>query len=117
MSAAADPAEEKDAKDEVRWRFKPRQLDITWGVGSAEYTEETATKEKFQTSPRIKTATPVDESALSTFRSIFLGRALKKGSLSLNITGIPSRVDATIESANVTSAFDVFSEIIQFLRP
>ncbi|KAJ6728259.1 hypothetical protein OIU74_006337 [Salix koriyanagi] len=36
MSAAADPAEEKDAKDEVRWRFKPRQLDITWG-GDSQY--------------------------------------------------------------------------------
>ncbi|KAJ6761131.1 PROTEIN PHLOEM PROTEIN 2-LIKE A9 [Salix purpurea] len=36
MSAAADPAEEKNAKDEVRWRFKPRQLDITWG-GDSKY--------------------------------------------------------------------------------
>ncbi|KAJ6333174.1 hypothetical protein OIU77_009111, partial [Salix suchowensis] len=32
----ADPAEEKDAKDEVRWRFKPRQLDFTWG-GDSQY--------------------------------------------------------------------------------
>lgn len=30
-------------------------------------------------SPRIKSPTPVDESALSTFRSIFQGRPLKKG--------------------------------------
>ncbi|KAJ6416938.1 hypothetical protein OIU84_002760 [Salix udensis] len=73
-------------------------------------------------SPRIKTATPVDESALSTFQSIFQGRPLKKGSLifltwldpskmlvCVSSDGIPSSVDATIESANVTSAlFDVF---------
>jgi hypothetical protein len=32
-------------------------------------------------SPRIKTAIPVDESALSIFRSIFQGRSLKKGTL------------------------------------
>lgn len=30
-------------------------------------------------SPRIKSPTPDDESALSTFRSIFQGRSLKKG--------------------------------------
>lgn len=30
-------------------------------------------------SPRIKSPTPVDESALSTFRSIFQGRPFKKG--------------------------------------
>lgn len=30
-------------------------------------------------SPRIKAPTPGDESALSTFRSIFEGRSLKKG--------------------------------------
>lgn len=73
-------------------------------------------------SPRIKTATPVDESALSTFRSIFQGRSLKKGTLifltwlntskmlvCVSSDGIPSSVDATIESENVTSAlFDVF---------
>lgn len=73
-------------------------------------------------SPRTKTATPVDESALSTFRSIFQGRSLKKGTLifltwlnpskmlvCVSSDGIPSSVDATIESENVTSAlFDVF---------
>ncbi|KAG6755185.1 hypothetical protein POTOM_041003 [Populus tomentosa] len=73
-------------------------------------------------SPRIKTATPVDESALSTFRSIFQGRSLKKGTLifltwlnpskmlvCVSSDGIPSSADATIESENVTSAlFDVF---------
>lgn len=73
-------------------------------------------------SPRIKTATPVDESALSTFRSIFQGRSLKKGTLifltwlnpskmlvCVSSDGIPSSVDAIIESENVTSAlFDVF---------
>lgn len=30
-------------------------------------------------SPRIKSLTPVDQSALSTFRNIFQGRSLKKG--------------------------------------
>ncbi|KAF2314459.1 hypothetical protein GH714_026640 [Hevea brasiliensis] len=48
-------------------------------------------------SPRIKAPTSVDESALSTFRDLCLS------------DGIPSGVDATIESANVTFAlFDVF---------
>ncbi|XP_058218572.1 fatty-acid-binding protein 3, chloroplastic isoform X1 [Rhododendron vialii] len=73
-------------------------------------------------SPRIKSPTPVDESALSTFRSIFQGRPLKKGTyifltwldptkmlVSVSSGGLPSAVDATIESMNVTSAlFDVF---------
>ncbi|KAA0064310.1 fatty-acid-binding protein 3 [Cucumis melo var. makuwa] len=73
-------------------------------------------------SPRIKAPTPGDESALSTFRSIFEGRSLKKGTfifltwleppkmlVSISINGPPTGIDATIESNNVTSAlFDVF---------
>ncbi|KAI3975369.1 hypothetical protein MKX01_004456 [Papaver californicum] len=73
-------------------------------------------------SPRIKVPKPADESALSTFRSIFQGRPLKKGTLifltwlnpskmivSISSDGLPSAVDATIDSTNVTSAlFDVF---------
>ncbi|XP_057515938.1 fatty-acid-binding protein 3, chloroplastic isoform X2 [Amaranthus tricolor] len=73
-------------------------------------------------SPRVKAPTPVDESALSTFRSIFQGLSLKKGTLilltwlepskmllSVSSNGIPTNVDATIESMNVTRAlFDVF---------
>ncbi|KAM7498556.1 hypothetical protein LguiA_022970 [Lonicera macranthoides] len=73
-------------------------------------------------SPRIKSPTLVDESALSTFRGIFQGRSLKKGTLifltwlvptkmlvSVSFDGIPSCVDATIESKNVAMAlFDVF---------
>ncbi|RZC68373.1 hypothetical protein C5167_031629 [Papaver somniferum] len=73
-------------------------------------------------SPRIKVPKPVDESALSTFRSTFEGRPLKKGTLifltwldpskmivSISSDGLPSAVDATIDSTNVTSAlFDVF---------
>ncbi|OVA16377.1 Chalcone isomerase [Macleaya cordata] len=73
-------------------------------------------------SPRIKAPTSVDESALSTFRSIFQGRPLKKGTLifltwvdpskmlvCISSDGVPSTVDATIESMNVTLAlFDVF---------
>ncbi|KAA8524059.1 hypothetical protein F0562_010510 [Nyssa sinensis] len=73
-------------------------------------------------SPRIKTPTPVDQSALSTFRSIFQGRPLKKGTfifltwlnpgkmlVCVSSDGLPSGVDAAIESMNVTSAlFDVF---------
>ncbi|KAK6132521.1 hypothetical protein DH2020_033730 [Rehmannia glutinosa] len=73
-------------------------------------------------SPRITSPTPVDESALSTFRSIFQGRPLKKGTsifltwldtakmlVCVSPDGAPSSVDATIESSNVTSAlFDVF---------
>ncbi|KAL6199001.1 hypothetical protein ACLB2K_028789 [Fragaria x ananassa] len=73
-------------------------------------------------SPRIKSPTPVDESALSTFRSTFEGQPLKKGTfifltwlqaskmlVSISSNGLPSSVDATIESENVSSAlFDVF---------
>lgn len=73
-------------------------------------------------SPRIAEPTTVDETALSTFRSVFLDRPLKKGTfifltwlnpsrllVSVSSHGFPSTVDATIESANVTSAlFDVF---------
>ncbi|XP_021773933.1 fatty-acid-binding protein 3, chloroplastic-like [Chenopodium quinoa] len=73
-------------------------------------------------SPRIKKPTPVDESALSTFRSIFQALSLKKGTLilltwlepskmlvSVSLNGVPTKVDATIESMNVTKAlFDVF---------
>ncbi|KAJ4842389.1 Fatty-acid-binding protein 3, chloroplastic [Turnera subulata] len=73
-------------------------------------------------SPRLKSPSPVDESALSTFRGIFQGRPLKKktsiiltwlGPSSMQVCvsseGIPSAVDATIESTNVTFAlFDVF---------
>ncbi|KAI4323105.1 hypothetical protein L6164_022737 [Bauhinia variegata] len=73
-------------------------------------------------SPRIKAPTAVDKTALSTFRSVFQDRPLKKGTLifltwldaskllvSVSSNGLPSAVDATIESASVTSAlFDVF---------
>ncbi|XP_030461058.1 fatty-acid-binding protein 3, chloroplastic isoform X2 [Syzygium oleosum] len=73
-------------------------------------------------SPRIKSLTPVDQSALSTFRNIFQGRSLKKGTfifltwldsskmlVSVSSDGLPSGADATIESENVTFAlFDVF---------
>lgn len=73
-------------------------------------------------SPRIKSPTPVDTSALSSFRTIFQGRPLNKGTfisltwldstkmlVSVSSDGYPSKVDATIESTNVTSAlFDVF---------
>ncbi|BFG28926.1 hypothetical protein CerSpe_152000 [Prunus speciosa] len=73
-------------------------------------------------SPRIKSPTPVDESALSTFRSIFQGQPLKKGTfifltwpdpskmlVCISADGLPSSVDAAIESENVASAlFDVF---------
>ncbi|EOY13612.1 Chalcone-flavanone isomerase family protein isoform 3, partial [Theobroma cacao] len=73
-------------------------------------------------SPRIKAPTPVDQSALSTFRSIFQGRPLNKGTfifltwpdpskmlVAVSSDGMPASTDATIESANVASAlFDVF---------
>lgn len=73
-------------------------------------------------SPRIKSPTPVDESALSTFRSIFQGQPLKKGTfifltwpdpskmlVCISSDGLPSGVDAEIESENVAFAlFDVF---------
>ncbi|KAK4767868.1 hypothetical protein SAY87_003009 [Trapa incisa] len=72
--------------------------------------------------PRIKTTSPIDESALSTFRGIFQGRSLKKGTcifltwldnskmlVSVSSNDLPSEVDATIESTGVTFAlFDVF---------
>ncbi|CAN6694065.1 unnamed protein product [Malus baccata var. baccata] len=73
-------------------------------------------------SPRIKSPTPVDESALSTFRSIFQGQPLKKGTfifltwpdpskmlVCISSDGLPSGVDAETESENVAFAlFDVF---------
>lgn len=73
-------------------------------------------------SPRVNAPTPVDDSALSTFRSIFQGRSLNKGTLilltwlepskmlvSVSSNGLPTKSDATIESLNVTRAlFDVF---------
>lgn len=73
-------------------------------------------------SPRIKSPTPVDEFALSTFRSTFEGQPLKKGTfifltwplpskmlVSISSNGLPSIVDATIESESVSFAlFDVF---------
>lgn len=73
-------------------------------------------------SPRIKSPNPGDESALSTFRSIFQGRPLKKGTfifltwldqskmlVSVSSDGLPTVMDATINSMNVTSAlFNVF---------
>ncbi|GJY77926.1 fatty-acid-binding protein 3, chloroplastic [Tanacetum coccineum] len=73
-------------------------------------------------SPRIKSPTSVDETALSTFRNIFQNRPLKKGTfifltwldpskmlVHISAEGIPSAADATIESENVTlSLFDVF---------
>ncbi|XP_050247794.1 fatty-acid-binding protein 3, chloroplastic isoform X2 [Quercus robur] len=73
-------------------------------------------------SPRIKAPTSIDESALSTFRCIFQGRPLKKGTfifltwlepskmlVCVSLDGLPSNVEATIESGSVTLAlFDVF---------
>lgn len=73
-------------------------------------------------SPRIKAPTTVDEAALSTFRSFFQGRPLKKGTfifltwldpskmlVCVSSDGLPSSVDATVESMNVNLAlFDVF---------
>lgn len=73
-------------------------------------------------SPRMTAPTPVDQSTLSTFRSIFQGRSLKKGTLifltwlepskmavSVSSNEVPTKSDATIESMNVTKAlFDVF---------
>ncbi|XP_047271483.1 fatty-acid-binding protein 3, chloroplastic isoform X2 [Capsicum annuum] len=73
-------------------------------------------------SPRIKSPTADDKSALSTFRDVFQGKPLKKETsifltwidptkmlVSLSFDGMPSSVDATIESTNVASAlFDVF---------
>ncbi|KAK4255995.1 hypothetical protein QN277_008918 [Acacia crassicarpa] len=73
-------------------------------------------------SPRIKAPTPEDDAALSTFRSVFQNRSLKKGTVIfltwldpskllvfVSFQGLPSAEDATIESVNVASAlFDVF---------
>ncbi|BBH01603.1 Chalcone-flavanone isomerase family protein [Prunus dulcis] len=54
-------------------------------------------------SPRIKSPTPVDESALSTFRNP------SKMLVCISADGLPSSVDAAIESENVALAlFDVF---------
>lgn len=74
-------------------------------------------------SPRIKAPSPVDESALSTFRGIFQGRSLNKGTfifltwpepskmlVAVSSDGLPTTSTyATVESPNVASAlFDVF---------
>ncbi|XP_042500704.1 fatty-acid-binding protein 3, chloroplastic [Macadamia integrifolia] len=73
-------------------------------------------------SPRIKAPSPVDESTLSIFRRIFQGRSLRKGTfifltwvdpskmlVCISSNGLPSTVDATIESVNINKAlFDVF---------
>lgn len=73
-------------------------------------------------SPRIQQPTTTDETALTTFRGVFLDRPLKKGAIiiltwlnpsgllvSVSSNGLPSTMDATIESANVASAlFNVF---------
>jgi len=73
-------------------------------------------------SPRIKSPSPVDKTALSTFQGIFQNRPLNKGSVilltwtspskmlvSVSSGGLPKDVDAAVESGSVTSAlFDVF---------
>ncbi|KAI4320689.1 hypothetical protein MLD38_034143 [Melastoma candidum] len=73
-------------------------------------------------SPRIATPTPADESALKTFRGIFVGRPLKKGTfifltwldssrmlVSVSNDGLPTSIDAELGSDNVASSlFDVF---------
>ncbi|ESQ30068.1 hypothetical protein EUTSA_v10011696mg [Eutrema salsugineum] len=73
-------------------------------------------------SPRIKSQSSDDKTALSTFSGIFQNRPLNKGSVilltwispskmlvSVSSGGLPTDVDAAIESVNVTSAlFDVF---------
>ncbi|KFK35722.1 hypothetical protein AALP_AA4G028300 [Arabis alpina] len=73
-------------------------------------------------SPRIKSPSSDDKTALSTFREIFQNRPLNKGSVilltwispskmlvSVSSGGLPTDVNASIESGNVTSAlFDVF---------
>ncbi|KAJ8542982.1 hypothetical protein K7X08_005505 [Anisodus acutangulus] len=73
-------------------------------------------------SPRIKSPTAYDNSALSTFRGVFQGKPLNnetsifltwidptKMLVSLSFDGKPSSVDAAIESTNVAAAlFDVF---------
>ncbi|KAL2331254.1 hypothetical protein Fmac_018835 [Flemingia macrophylla] len=72
--------------------------------------------------PRIPEPTTADENALTAFRSVFQDRPLKKETIiiltwlnparllvSVSSQGLPSTVDATIESSNVASAlFDVF---------
>ncbi|KAK6946577.1 Chalcone isomerase [Dillenia turbinata] len=68
-------------------------------------------------STNLKNPTPVDESALSTFRSIFQDRPLKKGTnvvltwvnqhkmlVSVSSDGLPTSVEATIESNKVNRA-------------
>ncbi|XP_071734218.1 fatty-acid-binding protein 3, chloroplastic [Rutidosis leptorrhynchoides] len=73
-------------------------------------------------SPRIKSPSAIDKTALSKFRGIFQDRPLKKGNsifltwvgpskimIHFSAEGIPKAVEATIESENVTvSLFDVF---------
>lgn len=73
-------------------------------------------------SPRIKSPSSDDKTALSTFQGIFQNRPLNKGSVilltwinpskmlvSVSSGGLPKDVDAEIESGSVTSAlFDVF---------
>ncbi|VVB00329.1 unnamed protein product [Arabis nemorensis] len=73
-------------------------------------------------SPRIKSPSSDDKTALSTFREIFQNRPLNKGSIilltwinpsnmliSVSPGGLPTDVNASIESGDVTSAlFDVF---------
>lgn len=73
-------------------------------------------------SPRIKSPSPDDKTALSTFQGIFQNRPLNKASVilltwinpskmlvSVSSGELPKDVDAEIESGNVTTAlFDVF---------
>ncbi|KAF2592926.1 hypothetical protein F2Q70_00042909 [Brassica cretica] len=73
-------------------------------------------------SPRLKSPSPDDKTALSTFQGIFQNRPLNKGSVilltwtspskmlvSVSSGGLPKDVDAAVESGSVTSAlFDVF---------
>ncbi|KAL8129084.1 LOW QUALITY PROTEIN: hypothetical protein V2J09_018239 [Rumex salicifolius] len=72
--------------------------------------------------PKLKKQTPVDESALSTFKGIFEGQPLKKGTrihltwlepskmlVSVSSEGTSAGLDGQITSLNVTKAlFDVF---------
>jgi len=48
-------------------------------------------------SPRVKAPTPVDDSALSTFRNIFQGRSLKKGTLILLTWLEPSKMLVSLQ--------------------
>ncbi|CAN6928142.1 unnamed protein product [Brassica oleracea] len=73
-------------------------------------------------SPRLKSPSPDDKTALSTFQGIFQNRPLNKGSVilltwtspskmlvSVSSGGLPKDVDAAVESGSVTSVlFDVF---------